>query len=675
MPDKKVEVEVNADVQDSEVEALEDTIRRIKLQKIQMDIDANTAKLDEINKKIEGIDNVIETTVDLSDEELEELKTELAQLESDKLDIQLDLEKGKLEQVKSEIDSLDDEPIKPQVDNIAAMESIEQIGQGFDRLKQGATEIGEKMGVALEAAGKQETNFAFLQNAVGNADVAKSKMEDINRIVQQLPGDDTILQGLLSSAVAKDATITSEALSSMGSSAADYFSAMSYYGKPAAEAQQDMTNYLLAGNTAELERSPILQGHIDKLKEGTTVQERALLLQQALNEEHWGGMSQQDTYNNKLETFNGMLERGQYNLGGLFQEGSKGAMDFILKLDEATNGWVGMGIAAMGFASPLADAVMGLGQMATGMKAIKDLGFIKWLKDLEIAEKLAKIANIELSLSFLTNPIFLVAVAIIALVAALVWAYYNVDWFREMVDNAFASLVQLGQQIYNFVAPVVQWLGNLFNQFTQQLGLNTNDWIQAIVGFIMFLPTLPLQVGIALVNALAKAFGFKGNFVQTLWNTAVSAVQGFADAIMGIPQAVQRCLDWAYNLIMSHPIVQAAIWLGQAIASGFSALGLGQHSPGKIVKAMRQELSWTQDEIEKSNLPTSSANLGRSLADNFNSKLETGNSSIMSGSSGNQVNNFYFEDIVVDDEDRMKRIVNYVAREIAWNNKTAGRSV
>ena len=129
-------------------------------------------------------------------------------------------------------------------------------------------------------------------------------MSEINDIVAQLPGDDTALQGLLSSAAAKDSSLTADNLRSMANSATDYFSAMSYYGKSATEAQQDMTNYLLAGNTAELERSPILQGHIDKLKEATTVQERSQALAEALNEEHWGGMGAMDTYNNKLETFN-----------------------------------------------------------------------------------------------------------------------------------------------------------------------------------------------------------------------------------------------------------------------------------------------------------------------------------------------------------------------------------
>ena len=150
MADKEVKIKVGTDVELSKVQALEDNINKIKLQKIQLDIQANTAKLDEINNKISGIEDVIDCSVDLSDEELQELKAELAQLESDKLDVQLDLETNKLDEAKSKLDRIDDETINPQINTISAMEGIEQIGQGFDRLKQGASEVGQKMGEVLD---------------------------------------------------------------------------------------------------------------------------------------------------------------------------------------------------------------------------------------------------------------------------------------------------------------------------------------------------------------------------------------------------------------------------------------------------------------------------------------------------------------------------------------------
>lgn len=697
---KEVKVKVATEKDLAGVTAIEQKIAELKKQKIDLKIQTNQNEIANIDEQIAQIKREIqslsatELDVRTNTNEINKLVGDIEKLEGKKVDLNLDIEKSKLDSVKSEVENLDGTTIDVDVNNISAMEAVDQIGQGFDRLKQGASEVGEQLGSVLESAGKQETNFSFLQHALNNDEkLAKQKMADIADIVQKLPGDDTAVQGLLSQAIAKDASLSTDILSDIGTAYADYASAMSFYGKSGIEAQQDMTNYILAGNTAELERSPILASHIDKLKEANTIQERAEVLQEALNEEHWGGMSQQDTYNNKLETFNGMLERGKYNLGGMFQEGAKWGMDFLLDLDEATGGLVGMGIALGSFASPLTDTVMGLGQIATGMNAIKDLGFLKWLKDLEIFTKLSAAADWLLSgaqavLNFVMemNPIFLVVIALVALVAALVWAYYNVDWFREMVDNAFASLVQIGQIIYSYVAPVIQWLSDLFNSFTSQLGLNTTDWIQAVLGFILFLPTLPMQLGIALVNALAKALGFKGNFVQTLFSAASNAVTSFYNAVTGIPKALQACLDWAYNLVMSHPLVQALVWLGQQAVNAFSVLGLGQGSPGDIVKAMKNELNWTRDAILDSTLIEDSASLGEKISSNFNpdftlgetnaawliddNKARSNNPSLIG--EGTTIINVYGD---VDSEKRVREIVEAVKRELSFNNATAGRTV
>lgn len=685
MADKEVKIKVGTDVELSKVQALEDNINKIKLQKIQLDIQANTAKLDEINNKISGIEDVIDCSVDLSDEELQELKAELAQLESDKLDVQLDLETNKLDEAKSKLDRIDDETINPQINTISAMEGIEQIGQGFDRLKQGASEVGQKMGEVLESAGRMEQTESFLSMNMG-ADQAKQKLEEIRSVTDQLPGDDVALQNLLSQAALKDASMTTDAFNQMGNAAADYMAAMQNFGKTSTETQQDLMNYILAGNTAEIERSPILQSHVDKLKEGTTIQERAKLLQEALTSEGWNGISQQDTYNNKLQTFNDMIERGKMNLGGMFQDAAKGAMDWVMQLDESTHGLVGMGIALAGFATPLTDAIMGLGQMATGIKALKDLEMIKWLKDLEIMTKLSAAADwllagaqAVLNAVMSMNPIILVVLAIAALVAALIWAYYNVDWFRQMVDGAWQSLVQLGQQLYGIVAGAIQWVMGLFQQFTSQLGLNTQDWIQAIIGFILFIPQLPLRLGIALANAIARALGFKGNFVESLISAASNAVSGFVNYITQLPGIVMgefnRVLGLVNDFINSLP---DRVWdMGQAIIDALKrSLGIG--SPGHMFYMLEGELERLEDlpEDMEDGITRNVRYLGEGIVDSFNPNLNSGtlNGEIANGGYGGQVN-FYFSDITVDNDDRMEKIYDYITRRLHWNNKTAGRSV
>jgi len=544
MTDKQVKIRVGADVDDKQVKALEDLLNDLADKVVGFEVSVEDGELDSALEKEEELNTTAEVDIE--------------------------------------------------VDDSAVQLSMQNIKEGFSTIKQSISEMGAVLTDSLESAGKQETNKAFLEQALGDPDKAKSKLQEINGIVQQLPGDDSVMQGLLGSAVAKDASLTTDELTKMGSAASDYFAAMKNYGKSSSEAFQDMNNYLMTGNTAEIERSPILANHIDKLKQATTIQERSQLLQEALNEEHWGGISAQDTYNNKLETFEGMLERGRYNLGGMFQEGAKGGMDFLLKLDESTNGIVGMGLAAMGFASPLTDMVMGMGQMATGMKAIKDLGMVKYLKELEITTKLSALATSissaasaiygtvvgvltgEITLAeaatmawnavMAMNPIVLVVIALIALAAALIWAYQNVDWFREMVDNAWASIQVWGQQLYTFISgalaalmpaisAVGSWIiGNISSTFST---------IWSIISGAMGLWNQASAKAREIANAIGQAFsGVKGT-IQS--------------AFSGVTNAITQPFMNAYNTV--KPIIDSIKWavdnMGLLGSSGISVGSVG----------------------------------------------------------------------------------------------------
>ena len=687
MANKNITLNIGTNADLTGVEAIEKRLAKIKSEKIQLRVDAKTEELEQANQRIEYLKRTIagleavpaHLGIDVDESEIEAMKTELASLQQKTANLRLDVEKEELEQAKAEIEEMDGEEIEVQLRNQSAMEALDQISQGFDRVRQGASELGQQMGTLLESAGKQETNFSFLSHALNNDEaLAKQKMSKIQEIVSTLPGDDTAVQGLLSQAIAKDASLADTTLSDIGTAYADYASAMQYYGKSGIEAQQDMTNYILAGNTAELERSPILASHIDKLKEANTVQERANALQQALNEEHWGGMSKQDTYNNKLQTFMGMLDRGKYTLGGFFQEGAKGAMDFLLNLDKATGGVVGMGLAVGQMAMPMADVFMGLGQMATGMKAIKDLGFIQFLKDLEIAQKLSAAATWLQNTALwgmiapiLANPITWIVIALIALAAALIWAYQNVDWFREMVDNAWASLVQFGQQIYGAITGAIQWLGSLFQNFTSQLGLNTNDWIQSVLGFILFIPTLPLQVGIALINTIAKALGFGNNFTQTMVNGAVNAVNGFISWITTLPSRLADELNKMLQMASDFAIKIADTLTGGAAGMVIGWItGSGEHSPGYMYDAFTGELKAMED--APSQYDFSMKDIGQDMVNGFNPNLQTGNGDMFNQTGGN---NITINIDNVDSEDRVRQIAQVVEDILKFDNLKAGRTV
>lgn len=325
---------------------------------------------DNASPTFEAVQNAAEDLGQSLDNVGDEATDDMRQLEDGADQAEDDVRKlgDEAQKTKEEVDDLGD---KSKSSGATMQMAFQNIADGVMRAKEGVVELGRNLMETLDLAGQQQQQETFLKMNIG-AEGAAKQMKIINDLVADLPGDDVAIGGLLSQAAAKNAGITADELKRMGVNAADYFAAMSNYGKSSAEAQQDLTNYILTGNTAELERSPILQAHIDKLKEATTVEERNKALQEAMNEEGWSGISQQDTYNNKLETFVAMLDRGKRQMGELFLGAASGAMDFISQLDSATGGILGMGIAIGTVAGgPMIDLVTGVGQMATGLKALQ----------------------------------------------------------------------------------------------------------------------------------------------------------------------------------------------------------------------------------------------------------------------------------------------------------------
>ena len=772
MVEKEVKVKVATDVEASEVEALEKKIEALKKEKLQFQVDTATQKLDETRSKIEELKKQKATLeVGADDSEIKKIDAEISQLEGEAVDLQLTIDKAQLKEAEAEVEELDGR-------NIELNLAMENFTQGLATAKQGVSELKSAVDEALAGAGKRETNETFLQMSIGAKD-AETAMTNISKVVQDLPGDDTAIQGLLSSAAAKNAKMTAAEMKAMGSAAADYFSAMSFYGKSATESQQDMTNYILAGNTAELERSPILQGHIDKLKEANTVQERTQALQEALKEEGWLDMSQQDTYNNKLETFNGMLQRGQDNLGKMFMEGSKGAMDFALKLDEDTNGLFGMGLAAMSFAGPFTDIMSGIGQIGMGFKTLGELnifeklggkldGFKNRLKDIgttaknvftglpsklsalktalidiggkakeaaihlaslgkqalvagynalksaamwvvqkaqmvasTIATYAAEAAQWALNVAMSMNPITIIIIAIVALIAVLGYLYFNNEQVRDAINNLGQTFVMVGQIIYTAMMNAVNWvIGALQNLWTYiitlggllpaNVSITGNQIIDTILRVVAFLLTLPLQVAMIFTNIIAKALGFGNNFSQRMLTAAVNAVSRFASSIAQLPGKLQTELNnmlsavgrWAATL--PQKFWEAGV---NAVKNFLSALGIA--SPGTMQRMLVWEVSemGRRTPIEGRKLVSNVAQLGADIVDSFGDpKLgiqfdDTANATIRQIGTSNS-NDVPLPNITlnvevgtVDSTDRVNEIVDAIRRELAWNNTTAGRSV
>ena len=681
MVDKEVKIKLGVDADDSQVDALEKKVEALKKEKIIADVQANSEELTKVQSRIDAIKvelGSMQGDVDVDDSEVTKLQDELAGLENKALQLEVKVATSELKAAKELEESLND-TVQLQVD----VEGMESIKDGLSSAKQGVSDLAGGLNEIQQAGMQSEQNLGFLaKNLPGGMADAKQQMQEINDIVASMPGDDNTMRSVLSTAQALGNNLNPDEMRAATGTMADYMQGSATMGKQALESQQDIMKYLLDGNTAELERGSIVSSQVDKLKEATTFQERQKAMQEVLNDLGYGGIASLDTTINKQAEWEGMMYNSKDALSSMWLGAEKGAMDYIIKLNEATGGILGMAIVAgQTAAGPLVDLLGGIGEIGMGMRAIKDLGFIQWLRDFELMTKLSAAADwllagaqAVLNAIMSMNPIVLVVIALIALAAALIWAYQNVDWFREMVDGAWASLVQLGQYIYGLVAGAIQWLGQLFNDFTSQLGLNTNDWTQAILGFLLFIPQLPLQLGIALANAIAQTMGFGSNFVQRMVSSASSAVSGFANYIRQLPEIVMgefnRVLGMVNDFINSIP---SRVWdMGAAIIGALkSALGIG--SPGHMFYMLEGEFERMEDLTDSTRFDT--ASIGQSMVDSFNPNL-TGNMNV-NGNNPVPVNsgtviNIYGD---VDSEARVQQIIDVIRRELSWDNTKAGRTV
>lgn len=499
MAEKEVKIKVAADVDDEQVKALEELLDSLADKVVGFEVAVDDDGLDAAGEKEEGLNGSAEFVID--------------------------------------------------VDDAAVQQAMTNLSDGVGKAKQGVLDLKDALQEVEQAGMQSEQNQAFLQMNLG-ADEAKQTWKDISDIVASMPGDDNTMRSVLSTAQALGNNLSPSEMKDATATMADYMAGSATMGKQSLESQQDIMKYLLDGNTAELERGSIVSSQVDKLKGATTFQERQVAMQKVLNDLGYGGIATQDTMLNKQAEWEGMMYNSQDALSSMWLGAEKGAMDYILQLNNATGGLVGMGIVAGSVAGgPIIDTVSGLGQMAMGMKAIKDLGMIQWLSQLNIMTKLSAAANWLLSGAqavlnaiMAMNPIILVVIALIALAAALIWAYQNVDWFREMVDNAWASIVTFGQQLYSFISGALQGLVNAITAVGAWLVGRVQASFSAIWSIISAAMNLWNQAT-AKARAIANAIG-----------AAFSGVRGtIQSAFNGVTHAITAPFESAYNTL--KPII------------------------------------------------------------------------------------------------------------------------
>lgn len=302
-----------------------------------------------------------------------------------------------------------------------------------------------------------------------------------------------------------------------------------------------------------------------------------------------------------------------------------------------------------------------------------------------IASGIATVKNWLLAISewAVASPILIVIAVIIALIAVLGYLYFNNEQVRQAIDGLGQSLMNIAGIIYNTIINAFNYFTSFGQQLLESVGITGGGIINTIVGVLAFVATLPLRIGVILINTIAKILGFGNNFVQNMVSSASRGVSGFISWISSLPSRFAQELNNMINYALNFASRLPSILYNAGMASVQNFLNaLGIHSPGTMQRKLLAEMEDTGERIPQasSNLIKNVSNVGSSVVDAFgNPSFNTNfaNQGIIAGVSNGegQTINITLNVGTVDKKERVDEIINAVNDYFRWNNTTAGRTV
>lgn len=369
------------------------------------------------------------------------------------------------------------------------------------------------------------------------------------------------------------------------------------------------------------------------------------------------------------------------------------------------------GIDLLAKTKNLATAFLDLGKkvLISGYNALKSAGM--WvvqktqLLASSVASGIATIKNWALAISewAVANPIYIIIIAIVVLIAVLGYLYFNNEQVKNAIDGLGQTLYNIGTIIYGYLVQafniivttlqgVWEYITTLGGLLPEGVNMTGNQIIDGILSVMMFIATLPLQLAMIFVNMIASALGFGNNFAQKLFHAGQNAVTNFTNQITSLPGKLQTELsnmlsavgEWASTL--PQKFWDAGV---NAVKNFLGALGIA--SPGIMQRKLIAEMQDTGDRIPDAsqNIIRNVGNVGKDVTDAFgehsfgmdltatgtinNGSIENILKQILQKLNGNQVFNISIGS--VDDEKRIREFIDAVKRDLSWDNETAGRGV
>ena len=494
----------------------------------------------------------------------------------------------------------------------------ESLGQKFEGLSSSMGTMVAGLGFmeiatsAWEGATEKQTNQLLLARKYGTG-AANDISDAIANAVTKTPGDDAFLTSMLSNA-SLQARMTTKDIDAMAASIADYQTMSKASGSSTFEAQGEIRNYLMTGETGRMKDTP-LAAYLDDLEGAETVTERVDALNNALNELGYSGASGIGSAENSMETFKGSIQAALSEVGQAFLPVIQGVLDKFLELNDALGGGLAKALVVIGggFTGIVAGAgalgavlpaigrgfkaiSTGIDVITKGPQIIKGLvqGFQSFQEVITLvreAETLSEgvnavyAASLEaegvaagtatgptLGLAIAENslllPILLVVAAIIALAAILWYLYNNNEQVRAGIDSLVASvqgflgqLMALGQAIMSAVLPYLQQFFDTLMSIaaavvTAILPL-IQEWFNRVSMILSILTSL-INGNITLEQALVMIWGIIKQTILQVASAIISGLASFGSMIYSI-------IFSAFSRALTAIIAQVNLWKAQAV--------------------------------------------------------------------------------------------------------------
>ncbi|MER5843683.1 hypothetical protein ABT099_26010 [Streptomyces prasinus] len=156
-----------------------------------------------------------------------------------------------------------------------------------------------------------------------------------------------------------------------------------------------------------------------------------------------------------------------------------------------------------------------------------------------LATKLWTIALWAFNAAVAANPITLIVIGVVALIAVVVWAYNRFDWFREGVQAVWSAIQTGAMWLWNnALKPFFAWFGTIVTWLWTTI-------IKPYIGFLISYWKMVGSIALWLWDTVLKPFfsGF-GAVVMWLWNSIIKPYVGF---IITYWQKVAAVALWLWN--------------------------------------------------------------------------------------------------------------------------------